>query len=73
MANVSCAPTDPTFWMHHAFIDLLWEEFRNEHQISDPTLEYPSSEYWTDYPVRVAFIPFVLTKQTDGRFRGGVS
>ena len=38
--------------MHHAFMDLLWQEFRNEHQISDPTLEYPSSEYWTDYPVR---------------------
>lgn len=66
MGQVPCAPTDPTFWMHHAFIDLIWEEFRTKHQITDIELEYPAlddstnntSEYPTSHQWWMGMEPF---------------
>jgi len=35
------SPNDPIFFMHHCYIDLLWEKWRKQHPTSDPYL--PSS------------------------------
>ena len=35
-----CSPSDPLFFMHHAFVDLLWEEWRTNCQIT-PWYDYP--------------------------------
>ena len=35
------SPNDPVFFMHHCYIDLLWERWRKHHPTSDPYL--PSS------------------------------
>ena len=28
-----CSPSDPVFWLHHGFIDCLWEWFRDDAQV----------------------------------------
>ena len=35
------SPNDPVFFLHHCYIDLLWENWRKQHPTSDPYL--PSS------------------------------
>ena len=42
MGNVACSPSDPIFWMHHAFIDRIWEDFRQNEQTSQTEYEYPT-------------------------------
>ena len=42
MGNLVCSPSDPIFWMHHAFVDCIWQKFRDSSQIT-PLTEYPSS------------------------------
>ena len=32
MTNITCSPFDPLFFMHHAFVDLVWEQFRQQRQ-----------------------------------------
>ncbi|EYC33678.1 hypothetical protein Y032_0002g928 [Ancylostoma ceylanicum] len=32
MARITASTNDPLFWMHHAFVDLIWENWRQEHQ-----------------------------------------
>lgn len=32
MGAVPYASYDPVFWMHHAFIDYIWEQFRKQQQ-----------------------------------------
>lgn len=32
------SPNDPVFFMHHCYIDLLWERWRKQHPTSDPYL-----------------------------------
>ena len=27
MARIPCSPIDPVFWMHHGFVDCLWQEW----------------------------------------------
>ena len=42
MNAAPCSPSDPVFWLHHANVDCLWEQYRQE--VQDPakrTLEYP--------------------------------
>ena len=43
MSRIESASYDPLFWSHHAFIDCLWEEFRqNQRRMGiDPTRDYP--------------------------------
>ena len=48
MGNITCCPTDPIFWMHHAFIDLIWEEFRTKSQVTNPEREYPTTSDGTN-------------------------
>ena len=43
MSSASCAPADPVFYMHHAFVDCVWEEFRRHHQMTVPWHEYPQA------------------------------
>ena len=43
MGGTSCAPADPVFYMHHTFIDCIWEEFRRNHQVTVPWQEYPQA------------------------------
>jgi hypothetical protein len=42
MGSLTCAPNDPMFWLHHAYIDYLWETWRKTVQTTDPELDYPS-------------------------------
>ncbi|XP_076081655.1 tyrosinase-like protein [Mytilus galloprovincialis] len=44
MADVNLSPSDPVFWLHHCFVDYLWEQFRKRQ-----TKLGINSE--TDYPV----------------------
>lgn len=32
------SPNDPIFFMHHCYIDMLWEKWRKQHPTSDPYL-----------------------------------
>ncbi|KAH3769102.1 hypothetical protein DPMN_170349 [Dreissena polymorpha] len=44
MGSLETASHDPIFWMHHAYVDYVWELFRQrQRQFGiDPTLDYPS-------------------------------
>ena len=41
MAHANCAPTDPVYWMHIAFIDQIWERFRATQPRGNEAIEYP--------------------------------
>ena len=41
MEGIACSPSNPVFFIHHGFIDFIWEEFRQNSQVTDPELEYP--------------------------------
>lgn len=43
MSRIETASYDPMFYIHHAFIDCLWEEFRTNQRIRgiDPSRDYP--------------------------------
>ncbi|RCN47523.1 common central domain of tyrosinase [Ancylostoma caninum] len=32
MARITASTNDPLFWMHHSFVDLIWEQWRQKHQ-----------------------------------------
>ncbi|XP_052087693.1 uncharacterized protein LOC127724684 [Mytilus californianus] len=40
MLGVNTAPSDPVFFLHHCFIDYVWEQFR-QRQTVDPESDYP--------------------------------
>jgi hypothetical protein len=35
MADIGISPNDPSFYLHHTFIDFIWEEFRQTKQTMD--------------------------------------
>lgn len=43
MSKIESACYDPMFWMHHAYIDCIWEKFRAKQRANgiDPNLDYP--------------------------------
>lgn len=46
MLGVNTAPSDPVFFLHHCFIDYVWEEFRQRQRRRrrprvDPERDYP--------------------------------
>ncbi|CAH1800671.1 unnamed protein product, partial [Owenia fusiformis] len=43
MGDIDFSPNDPLFWMHHAFIDCIWEEFRQNSQTTNLATEYPTA------------------------------
>ncbi|VDI14091.1 Hypothetical predicted protein [Mytilus galloprovincialis] len=40
MLGINTAPSDPVFYLHHCFIDYVWEVFR-QRQTVDPEKDYP--------------------------------
>ena len=44
MQTFQISPNDPCFFLHHSFVDLLWEDFRRKKQ--------SSSQRETNYPTR---------------------
>lgn len=50
MANLPLSPSDPVFLLHHAFIDCLWEQFRDIQRSQklpeiDPRYDYPNDSH----------------------------
>lgn len=41
MSSISCSPQDPVFWLHHAFVDYLWDNCRRR-QTTDIQQDYPT-------------------------------
>ena len=55
MGDLLCSPSDPVFYMHHAFIDCIWELFRQTSQTT-PLDEYTNHDedsiHWPDAPMK---------------------
>ncbi|XP_014773512.1 tyrosinase-like protein [Octopus bimaculoides] len=47
MGKVESACYDPMFWIHHAYIDCIWEKFRTKQRMHDidPSSDYPFFSY----------------------------
>lgn len=47
MRRIESACYDPMFWMHHAYIDCLWENFREKQKANgiDPSSDYPEFSF----------------------------
>lgn len=43
MGDIKVAPSDPIFFMHHAYVDCIWEQFREKlkRRSVDPVDDYP--------------------------------
>ncbi|KAI0221242.1 Tyrosinase [Lamellibrachia satsuma] len=41
VAHIECAPSDPVYWLLHAFVDKVWEDFRRKSQMTPRETEYP--------------------------------
>ncbi|XP_061197835.1 tyrosinase-like protein 1 [Saccostrea echinata] len=62
VASLNTAPYDPVFYMHHAFVDAVWERFREQQRANgvNPETDYPAT-----YPdghgpdVMIDFRPYV--------------
>ncbi|CAG2190962.1 unnamed protein product [Mytilus edulis] len=44
MLGVNTAPSEPVFFLHHCFIDYVWEQFR-QRQTVDPETDYPFDQH----------------------------
>jgi len=44
MADVPVSPNDPAFWMHHAFVDHVWQKFR-QMKTADLVGTFKNQEY----------------------------
>ena len=64
MGHLVCSPSDPVFWMHHAFVDCIWQNFRNSSQAT-PLNEYPSLTP-PAHDENDNMIPFTGLKNIDG-------
>ena len=47
MDDLSTSPADPVFYLHHSFVDYIWEEFRTKQKMNgiNPELDYPQTNY----------------------------
>ena len=67
MANITCSPADPLFFMHHAFIDLIWEEFRQTQQTRrQQETQYPSTVSSSIHGAQHLMAPFEPLKNIEG-------
>ncbi|WAR12249.1 TYR3-like protein [Mya arenaria] len=51
MSGLDTAAYDPVFFMHHAFIDYIWEKFRRRQMTvcgKDPSTDYPTVSTYSD-------------------------
>ncbi|KIH68245.1 hypothetical protein ANCDUO_01424 [Ancylostoma duodenale] len=46
MARITASTNDPLFWMHHSFVDHIWESWRKNHQ----TREQRETQFPYDEP-----------------------
>lgn len=51
MDVLSTSPEDPVFYLHHSFVDYVWEEFRTNQKMLgiDPETDYPETNYGTEH------------------------
>ena len=51
MDDLSTSAWDPVFFLHHSFVDYIWEEFRTKQKMQgiDPETDYPDTKYGTDH------------------------
>lgn len=49
MDDLSTSAEDPVFYLHHSFVDYLWEEFRTKQKMLgiDPETDYPKANFGT--------------------------
>ena len=40
-AHIECAASDPVYWLLHAYVDKVWEDFRRKSQMTPRETEYP--------------------------------
>lgn len=67
MMSLTCAPNDPIFFLHHAFIDYCFEKFRELHPGADDPKVYPDDNEVPRYHRRDdAMRPFYEMKNVDG-------
>ncbi|CAH1786161.1 unnamed protein product, partial [Owenia fusiformis] len=73
MTFIGCSPSDPIFFLHHAFVDYIWEKAR-DNQINKDT-DYPRPEdvssgvrscFDNDYAWNSAMTPFTDILNIDG-------
>ena len=59
MGSLDTAAHDPVFWMHHAYVDYVWELFRNNQRRFgiDPTTDYPA---FVNHTMHTALYPMGL-------------
>ena len=51
--GVATSPNDPVFFLHHCYIDLLWEKWRQQHPTSDPYMPVSGSK---DYDLAAGLV-----------------
>ncbi|PIC51125.1 hypothetical protein B9Z55_001766 [Caenorhabditis nigoni] len=70
MLETSTAANDPIFWMHHSFVDLLWEQYRQTKQTrATRETAYPADnrQCSSEHHFRAAFMrPFTPMRNADG-------
>ncbi|ULU11549.1 hypothetical protein L3Y34_015167 [Caenorhabditis briggsae] len=70
MLETSTAANDPIFWMHHSFVDLLWEQYRQTRQTrATRETAYPADnrQCSSEHHFRAAFMrPFTPMRNADG-------
>ncbi|EFO94245.1 CRE-TYR-3 protein [Caenorhabditis remanei] len=70
MLETSTAANDPIFWMHHSFVDLLWEQYRQTKQTrATRETAYPADNKLcsSEHHFRAAFMrPFTPMRNADG-------
>ena len=51
MDDLSTSAWDPVFYLHHSFVDYIWEEFRTKQKVLgiDPEMDYPDTKYGTEH------------------------
>ena len=67
MDDLSTSAWDPVFYLHHSFVDYLWEEFRTKQKVLgiDPERDYPDTNYGTEHHASDAPLGFADLRNID--------
>ncbi|XP_052231091.1 AF4/FMR2 family member 1-like [Dreissena polymorpha] len=69
MAHPATAAFDPVFYMHHAFVDYIWEVFRRRQSRRcgvDPSQDYPEVPLGNSHAAESPMVGFEWFKNSDG-------
>ena len=71
--NLNYSPADPLFWMHHCFVDYIWEKQRNNERRNgrNPDTDYPALE--DGHNADQTMQPFTNLKNKDGYSSGWIN